>query len=130
MGVIGMENNNKKVTKLSNKYTKQSDQHKKIKHLERQVVRRRMKLFVPLLSVPIIFISISAFAQHQQNQELASELEASKIALESSIEEEQELLQQIDLLNDDHYIARLARSEFYLSDEGEIIFNLQEKDKD
>lgn len=127
---MGMETNNQKVTKLSNKYTKQSDRDKKIKHLERQVVKRRMKLFVPLLSVPIIFISVSAFAQHQQNQELASELAASQLVLEASIEEEQALLQQIDRLNDDRYIARLARSEFYLSDEGEIIFNLQDKDKE
>lgn len=125
-----MATNNKKVTKLSNTYIKQSDRDKKIKHLGRQVVRRRMKLFVPLLSLPIIFISITAFAQHQQNQELASELEASKQELEAAIEEEQELLQQITRLNDDHYIARLARSEFYLSDEGEIIFNLQDKDED
>lgn len=125
-----MQTNNEKVTKLSNTYTKESDRDKKIKHLKRQVVRRRMKLFVPLLSVPIVFISITAFAQHQQNLELATELAESKLQLESAQEEEQELIQQISRLNDDNYIARLARSEFYLSDEGEIIFNFHDKDED
>lgn len=130
MGVIEMKQNNQKVTKLSNTYTKQSDQNKKIKRMEQQVVRRRMKLFGPLLAVPIIFISYTAFAQHQQNQDLALELASTEQTLEEVTAKEGQLLKQIERLNDDNYIARMARSEFYLSEEGEIIFNLQKQDED
>ncbi|HJE18851.1 FtsB family cell division protein [Aliicoccus persicus] len=124
-----MKETNQKVTKLSNEYTKQSDQNKKIKHLEQQVVRRRMKVFVPLLALPIIFISFTAFAQHQQNQELADELASTEQTLEDATAKEEQLLKQIERLNDDNYIARMARSEFYLSEEGEIIFNLLEDEE-
>lgn len=124
-----MKETNQKVTKLSNEYTKQSDQNKKIKHLEQQVVRRRMKVFVPLLALPIIFISFTAFAQHQQNQELADELASTEQSLEDATAKEEQLLKQIERLNDDNYIARMARSEFYLSEEGEIIFNLLEDEE-
>lgn len=124
-----MKETNQKVTKLSNEYTKQSDQNKKIKHLEQQVVRRRMKVFVPLLALPIIFISFTALAQHQQNQELADELASTEQTLEDATAKEEQLLKQIERLNDDNYIARMARSEFYLSEEGEIIFNLLEDEE-
>lgn len=124
-----MKETNQKVTKLSNEYTKQSDQNKKIRHLEQQVVRRRMKVFVPLLALPIIFISFTAFAQHQQNQELADELASTEQTLEDATAKEEQLLKQIERLNDDNYIARMARSEFYLSEEGEIIFNLLEDEE-
>ena len=33
------------------------------------------------------------------------------------------LLQQVELLQQDDYVAKLARSEYYLSKSGEIIFN-------
>lgn len=124
-----MKETNQKVTKLSNEYTKQSDQNKKIKHLEQQVVRRRMKVFVPLLALPIIFISFTAFAQHQQNQELADELASTEQTLKDATAKEEQLLKQIERLNDDNYIARMARSEFYLSEDGEIIFNLLEDEE-
>lgn len=88
-----------------------------------------MKVFVPLLALPIIFISFTAFAQHQQNQELADELASTEQTLEDATAKEEQLLKQIERLNDDNYIARMARSEFYLSEEGEIIFNLLEDEE-
>ena len=40
--------------------------------------------------------------------------------------EEEQLKEEIVKLNDDEYIAKLARKEYFLSDDGEIIFNLPE----
>jgi cell division protein DivIC len=41
--------------------------------------------------------------------------------------EETLLKEEIVKLNDDDYIAKLARKEYFLSDENEIIFTLPEK---
>ena len=41
------------------------------------------------------------------------------------VKEQQEMLNlQIAKLEDDEYIAKLARKEYFLSDEGEIIFTI------
>ncbi|EFS04534.1 DivIC family protein, partial [Listeria seeligeri FSL S4-171] len=42
-------------------------------------------------------------------------------------DEEEALNNQIKKLHDDDYIAKLARSEYYLSKDGEIIFNIPEE---
>ena len=40
------------------------------------------------------------------------------------------LEEEIVKLNDDEYIAKLARRDYFLSDEGEIIFNIPDSDKE
>nr|WP_255731563.1 septum formation initiator family protein [Solibacillus sp. MA9] len=44
--------------------------------------------------------------------------------LEESLEKQEMLNLQITKLEDDEYIAKLARKEFFLSEEGEIIFTI------
>ena len=47
----------------------------------------------------------------------------------AKLEKEQRLLEEeIVKLNDDEYIAKFARKEYFLSDDGEIIFNLPENE--
>ncbi len=46
------------------------------------------------------------------------------------VQEEQEMLKrQLVKLNDDDYIAKLARKEYFLSDKNEIIFSVPENKK-
>ena len=48
----------------------------------------------------------------------------------AKLERKQMILEnEIVKLNDDEYIAKLARSEYFLSDKGEIIFNIPEPEK-
>ena len=49
--------------------------------------------------------------------------------LEDKNKQHSDLEQQIRQLNDDNYILRIARSEFFLSEEGELIFNLPDQEK-
>ena len=44
--------------------------------------------------------------------------------LEQVLEKQEMLKLQIAKLEDDEYIAKLARKEFFLSEEGEIIFTM------
>jgi cell division protein DivIC len=61
-------------------------------------------------------------AKEQKKVELLTELEA--------VKEEQEMLKrQIVKLNDDEYIAKLARKEYFLSEKNEIIFSTPENKK-
>lgn len=68
-----------------------------------------------------------AFNQKQANEELYGEVLATTEVLEKKNKQHSDLEQQIRQLNDDNYILRIARSEFFLSEEGELIFNLPDK---
>lgn len=61
-------------------------------------------------------------AKEQKKEELIAELEA--------VKDEQEMLKrQIVKLNDDEYIAKLARKEYFLSEKNEIIFSTPKNKK-
>ena len=49
--------------------------------------------------------------------------------LEEVKEQQQMLILQIAKLEDDEYIAKLARKEYFLSEDGEIIFTIPKDEK-
>src|SRR5690625_2306615 len=44
-------------------------------------------------------------------------------------QEEKELLEEIDLLNDEEYILDIARTNYFLSKKGELIFQVKEEEE-
>lgn len=66
-----------------------------------------------------------------QNETLAAKEKLKKEANQhlTELKEEQDTLNlKIKQLQDDEYIAKLLRKEYYLSDEGEIIFIIPDKE--
>jgi len=99
--------------------------HKKSKKIR---LYKRLSVF-GVLSVIIIGFFVSTLINSK------STLEEKKIQKEQVVEElakvqeEQEILKlQISKLNDDEYIGKLLRKEYFLSEEGEIIFTLPDKE--
>nr|WP_280913455.1 septum formation initiator family protein [Jeotgalicoccus aerolatus] len=78
-----------------------------------------------LLGIAIVLMLV-AFNQKQANDALHEDVLATTEVLEEKNKQHSDLEQQIRQLNDDNYILRIARSEFFLSEEGELIFNLPE----
>ena len=128
------ELHNQNVQPLNNDYVRSNPQARaqiKAKIAVRR--RRRIAVFFILATVAIVLLVKANMVQHER---LAAKEEA-KVAATELLDEalhKQELLNlQIAKLEDDEYIAKLARKEFFLSDEGEIIFtipNKSEKDND
>ncbi|MER2109286.1 MAG: septum formation initiator family protein, partial [Solibacillus sp.] len=92
-------------------------------------VRRRRRLAVFFILATVVIAGLVK-ANMVQSERLAAK-EETKAAVEERLEEalhRQELLNlQIAKLEDDEYIAKLARKEFFLSEEGEIIFTIPNK---
>ena len=89
---------------------------------------RRLVFFGFFAIVITGIVLTTLFSQHsalKDKEEQKSELEAKLSDLEK---QETKLKEEIIKLNDDEYIAKLARKEYFLSDDGEIIFNLPEKE--
>ncbi|CAM2805563.1 FtsB family cell division protein [Salinicoccus roseus] len=115
-----------KVVKVINNYTRKRENEKKTKQDENRVAKRRTLLFGSMLLVVAGILLIVAFNQKNQNQLIHEELVQAQVVLDERKNEAEDLEQQIRQLNDEDYITRIARSEFFLSEEGEIVFNLSD----
>jgi cell division protein DivIC len=93
-------------------------------------IRKQRKQRV-LIFLGIVVLTVVAFMHkiHTQNERIAEkQIQQQQLAAEyEEIQDLQERLKlQIAKLDDDEYIAKLARKEYFLSEEGEIIFTIPE----
>lgn len=114
------------VTSLENSYVKEQEMAARTMAKRRKLLFRRLTVFL-VLTVAVAALLISTLITRENALQAKN---AEKIKLEetlASLEKEQQLLEnEVVKLNDDEYIAKIARSEYFLSDEGEIIFNIPE----
>lgn len=113
-----------KVVRMINNYTKKRDNERKKRKGENRVVMRRMFTFGGAMLLVAGVLLLLAFNQKDQNEVLEDELAQTQAVMDERVQEEKNLQQQIKQLNDDDYVSRIARSEFFLSEEDEIVFNL------
>lgn len=90
------------------------------------LARRLVFFFVFALMVTGIVLA-TLFSQQSAMKAKVEEKKELKEQLTNLSKEEKRLKEEIIKLNDDEYIAKLARKEYFLSDKGEVIFNLPEK---
>ena len=115
---------------MDNPYVYQ--QEKKVQNVEKKKrgLVRRLSLYavcaaiILILGIPTLITQAGAIEQKtEQKQEFDEKL--------AKLKKQETLLQEeIVKLNDDEYIAKLARRDYFLSDKGEVIFNLPKKDQD
>ncbi|CAD2071958.1 FtsB family cell division protein [Phocicoccus pinnipedialis] len=118
-----------KVIKLLNKYTFNTDSQKKRLKGEARVIRNRMLLFTGiLLTVCLILVSMGLY-QKYENGILEDQIVKTEKVLDEKNRTYEDLEREIAQLNDDNYIRRIARSEFFMSESGEMVFSLPESDK-
>lgn len=77
---------------------------------------------VGMLAV-ILVMGLGIFNQIKQANTLDQKIEQAKVEKDAAEKQKETLTQQVELLQSDEYIAKLARSEYYLSKSGEIIFS-------
>jgi len=123
---------NKNIRKIENDYVRTADLQME-KLTKRKIgLRRRLTTFFIIASVVIVSLISTLYNQNQRLSEKEAEKEKMLAELQEMKEEQERLKLQIKKLEDDEYIAKLARKEYFLSDDGEIIFNIpkDERDKD
>lgn len=112
------------IASLETNYMKQQEVSMRRAAKRKKLLIRRLTVFL-VLTLTLSYLTISSLFSSADALEAK---EAEKIKLEATLaklEKKQSMLEnEIIKLNDDEYIAKLARSEYFLSDEGEIIFNI------
>lgn len=113
------------VQSLNNDYVRSNPQAKGKAKAKQSVLRRRRMAVFFVLAIGIIGFLVNLNVS--QSEKLVAKQEQRAEITESLHEAttQQELLNlQITKLEDDEYIAKLARKEFFLSEEGEYIFTI------
>lgn len=114
------------VTVIQNDYVKVQNQQKLLASRERR--KHKKSLFFILLFGAILISPffcktvVNAFEIRQMDNEIAAAKKEKKAVEDKNTKFNYE----VKLLQEDEYIAKLARSKYYLSKDGEIIFSLPE----
>ncbi|WP_339252518.1 septum formation initiator family protein [Sporosarcina sp. FSL W8-0480] len=97
----------------------------------KQKKRLQKKLFIYAVIAFVVFGGLTSMYIQQKQTLQDKELEKKEMLAQlEQVNEEQDLLKkQLVKLDDEDYIAKLARKEYFLSDENEIIFSVPEKKK-
>ncbi|GEN85107.1 cell division protein DIVIC [Sporosarcina luteola] len=97
----------------------------------KQKRRLKKKLFIYAIIAIAVFGGLTnMFIQQKQTLQDKEQQKKEMLAQLEEVKEEQDLLKkQLVKLDDDDYIAKLARKEYFLSDKNEIIFSVPEKKK-
>ncbi|GGA48484.1 FtsB family cell division protein [Psychrobacillus lasiicapitis] len=114
----------KQVAAINTDYVRSIERQENRKKAKKVRLFRRLAVF-GIMSLALVGFLITTLINSNQTLE-EKQLQKEKVTEElAKVQEEQEMLKlQISKLNDDEYIGKLLRKEYFLSEEGEIIFTL------
>ncbi|MFB3165238.1 septum formation initiator family protein [Neobacillus sp. 179-J 1A1 HS] len=119
----------KNIAKIQSTYVHQQEVAEIASARKRKLLYRRLSLFLVFAAV-MSYLMITSFTS--QSSTLDKKV-AQKRQLEQELtqlkKQQQMLKEDIVKLNDDEYLAKLARKEYFFSENGEIIFNIPEENK-
>lgn len=115
-----------KITQLKNDYTQSKTVKSDREHKHKRTFKRRVMGIFALSSVFIISLGMNIFSNTQQLSQMENKKVASAEELKQVEKEQVNLQSEIKKLEDEEYIAKLARSQYYLTKEGEIVFSFPE----
>lgn len=87
----------------------------------------RIFIWLALASVLAVFLALQIYRNVEQAQQLKRDLSQAQSEHDSLLVRKTELQAQVDMLNNDDYVLKLARSRGYFSLKNEIIFNIPEE---
>lgn len=116
------------VRKIDSAYMKHYNAHMERQQRRRKQLIRRLVLF----SFVVLLITGSMVSYHIKQRSLYAQKESEFEQLEEKLSqlnaEEKDLQEEITLLNNDEYILDLARTNYFFSKEGELIFKIIEEE--
>ena len=125
-----MTKKSNKIAALDTEYTKKK--YAEFQQQQRQLIFRRRRLAAIFVGALVIFaiIGVQIFHDMQRMHQLNElRVEANTEMKEVNADVDQ-LHQDVSLLKDDEYVAKLARSKFFYSKDGEKVYPILESNTD
>ncbi|APH06714.1 FtsB family cell division protein [Bacillus weihaiensis] len=116
----------KKITELQSQYMMEQEKQQQLASRRKKGLFRRLTMFGIIAIVASSVIFTTMFSQSKAINEKIEQQEELEQQLTELQKEEKILREEIVKLNDDEYIAKIARRDYFLSDDNEIIFNIKE----
>jgi cell division protein DivIC len=121
---------NQSVTKIQSSYIQQQEKNEIGSKRKRKLLIRRLVVFLVFASAISYFMISTLISQASSLEEIKAEQTQLNEELNGLMKTEKILKEEIVKLNDDEYIAKLARKDYFLSEEGEVIFNIPQEKKE
>ncbi|WP_042147477.1 septum formation initiator family protein [Paucisalibacillus sp. EB02] len=118
----------KTITKLNSNYMDQYDAHMERQKRKKQRLFRRLVLFAIVVAIAVGGMAVYHFQQRAVHSDKSEEYKLLKEELADLKKEEDRYKEEIELLNDKEYILDIARTKYFLSKEGELIFKTPDDD--
>lgn len=115
---------NRTVTKLQSGYVQQHERNEMIATKRKKLIFRRLFVFFIFAAFISYFMISTLVSQASTLDEIRAEQKKVNEELKVLKKDETVLKEEIVKLNDDEYIAKLARKDYFLSEKGEIIFTI------
>jgi cell division protein DivIC len=118
-----MQEEKNNVIKLDNDFTREENQIRKMKKQE-LYKRRRIGLIFIIAMVGFTLPSIKLYEAFNELVVVQHEKKVAEDKLESISATQKQLKKQVKLLEDDKYVAKVARNKYYLSKDGETVYTV------
>ncbi|MGY0694536.1 FtsB family cell division protein [Virgibacillus sp. FSP13] len=123
-----MPTKKKTVTRLDSNYMQQYDAYIERQKKKKKRLIRRLVLFSVVVLIAIGSMTAYHVKQRALHAEKKEQYEQMQDKLASLKKEEKNLNEEIDLLKDEDYVLEIARTNYFFSKEGELIFKLPNED--
>jgi cell division protein DivIC len=120
----------RKITQLQSQYMQQQERKDQILKRRKRGLIRRLTLFGLIAAVTSVIVLTTLISQSSAINEKVHQKKELQTQLTELQKEEKVLEEEIVKLNDDEYIAKIARRDYFLSEDNEIIFTVPKKDKE
>lgn len=118
----------KTVARLNSRYMEKYDAHVDRERKKRKRLMRRLILFAIILVVTLGSLATYHLKQRAVYAEKNEEYTQLQEEYTSLKQKEDYFNEEIELLNDDEYILEIARTNYFFSKKGELIFKVPDKD--
>ncbi|MDR6120768.1 cell division protein DivIC [Bacillus sp. SLBN-46] len=118
------------VSRIQSTYVQQQEYAEIASARKRKLLIRRLAMFIVLASLLSYFMISSTISQTAKLEAKIVQKKKLDKQLADLKKQEDILKENIVKLNDDEYIAKYARKEFFFSEKNEILFNIPEDKKE
>ncbi|HLR51928.1 MAG TPA: septum formation initiator family protein [Candidatus Avamphibacillus sp.] len=115
------------VTRMNSSYMKKYDAHVERQRRKRKRLMRRLLVFSIIVVITFGGLTTYHLKQRGIHAEKTEEYEQLEQELASLKQSEKYLKEEIELLNNEEYILDIARTNYFFSKEGELIFKIPNK---
>ncbi len=118
----------KKITRLDSNYMQKYDAYMERQKRKKQRLIRRLVLFSIIAVIAIGSMATYHIKQRVLQAEKSEEYEQMEEDLAKLEDQEAHYREEIKLLNDEEYVLEIARTNYFFSKEGELIFKIPDEE--